>query len=614
MSLNSLSLYSEPYSSTGNIGENFRRLLGAPSLDTLQAVIREALQNVADAAKLGAGPEILIRIRRITEDQRRVLRQNVFANLPTEQTLCDALKKFLEREEAIVMEICDFNTSGLGGPLRADCIPIGITQTDFIDFLRNIGVPRDTEHGGGTYGFGKVALYRASRCNTILVDTLVSGDGEGARRLIGCHIGRSFEIPEKGMLRRFTGRHWWGQSNSRDSVVDPILDIKAEKIASALGFPSRKPNRTGTSIMILDFDSEGEDLNTVGRRIVESILWSFWPRMMRDTPASRRFNCSVEVDGTFLEVPDPEEFSPLDLYTKAMRAARNGAGNNVYRITSQRPRKDLGYLAIEEGLRTPRHPIAYGSDLFPPVSKHIALMRPVELVVKYLDGNALPDERLEWAGVFIVSNEDDVERAFADSEPPAHDDWVPDSLSKSPARTFVNVALRKLKEHAFEMGGLPPSQATPSISNIALAKVAGRLGETLEGVGSDGAQKNRRQSNKRRKPIRARASQPVFKRLEHDTEGILAIFSTEVSQDHRRSGALLTAKAAVAIDGTAARHVDNVVAKPTITTIQDIDGKFVSTSDQLDLKGAEGLYEIYVRVPPECAVTVDAQVLTKDDE
>ena len=65
-----LSPFSEPYGATGNIGDNFHRLLGAPSLDRLQTVIREAVQNIADAAKLGVGPEIEIRLRQLTASGR----------------------------------------------------------------------------------------------------------------------------------------------------------------------------------------------------------------------------------------------------------------------------------------------------------------------------------------------------------------------------------------------------------------------------------------------------------------------------------------------------------------------------------------------------------------
>lgn len=49
---------------------------------------------------------------------------------------------------------------------------------------------------------------------------------------------------------------------------------------------------------------------------------------------------------------------------------------------------------------------------------HVALMRPAELVVRYLEGRPAPDEDREWAGVFRCSDEPDIETAFANSEPP----------------------------------------------------------------------------------------------------------------------------------------------------------------------------------------------------
>ena len=612
MSLISASLYSEPYGITGNIGENFRRLLGAPSLDPLQTVIREAVQNVADSAKLGIGPEIIIRVRRLTANQRSVLSRNVLDDLPREQTSRDRLREFLDRKEAVVMEICDFGTSGLGGPTRADRIPFGTEETDFIDFLRNIGTPRDTEQGGGTYGFGKVALYQVSRCSTILVDSLVAGGVDAKRRLIGCHIGKSYEEPENGMHRRYTGRHWWGKPDSEDSIVDPVVGEEAEQLASALGFLPRGEGRTGTSIMILDFDNESGDLETVGHRIVELLLWNFWPRMMMDTPADRRFSCAVEVNGVSINIPSPEEFSPLHLFVKAMLAAKKVSGDGVYKIASRNPRKHLGILALEKGLHTPRRPLVDEDSIFPPVSKHIALMRPVELVVKYLEGEALPDERLEWGGVFIASSEHEVERAFANSEPPAHDNWNPNNLPKGRAKTYVNVALRELKDYALDMGNLANGQAPTTSSGPPLARVAGRLGMVLERVSGDGARRNGSTGGGGGgpRPARARASRPVFERIEHDGDSTIAVFSSEVRQDARRSGRVLTAKAAVAIEGTAAGSIDPLIVQPSVISIRQSNGGPTSLSDRVNLDGTEGCYEIFVRMPPDCAVTVDAEILS----
>ena len=258
MTMKRLSLYSEKYGSTGNIGDNFQRLLGTPSLDPLQTVIREAVQNIADAALPSTGPEIRIRLRRLTRDQRGTLDSHVIGTLPQEPYSAKLLAAMRSRETLTVMEICDFGTVGLGGPTRSDRIPVGDGQTDFIDCLRNIGTARDTVQGGGTYGFGKVALYRASQCSTILVDTLPQGVGAGGRRLIGCHVGRSFEVPERGFRSRFTGRHWWGVSDPDDGIVDPVTGKEAKDLASDLGFPKRSGDRSGTSIMILDFDTNGE--------------------------------------------------------------------------------------------------------------------------------------------------------------------------------------------------------------------------------------------------------------------------------------------------------------------------------------------------------------------
>ena len=614
MNTGSLGLHSERYGSTGNIGENFRRLLGVPTLDPLQTVIREAVQNIADAALPHTGPEIEIRLRRLTADQRSTLASRVVSELPREPCSRDLLSRTRSRDVLTVMEICDFGTSGLGGPTRSDRIPIGEQCTDFIDFLRNIGTARDTVQGGGTYGFGKVALYRASRCSTIIVDTLPQGTGPEGRRLMGCHVGRSFAVPDNDFDCRYTGRHWWGVPDRTDGVVDPVTGHGAEDLASQLGFPERSADRPGTSIMVLDFDTDEQDLESIGSRVVEGLLWNFWPRMMRDTPGDRRFTCRVKVDGSQIPVPFPEEFPPLDLFSKAMRAVRGGTGDGVIPIRSDRPNKLLGKLVIERGLRTPRHPLVPDGSLFPPAAHHIALMRPIELVVKYLEGTALSDERLEWAGAFVVSHEDEVERAFADSEPPAHDDWVPDNFPpRSRAKSFVNVALRNLKRHASDMGSRPAGQHGASEGGPPLARLAGRLGAALAGVGGDGA--GRRRGSRRRRgarPARARASRPLFERLELSEAGTVAVFSTEVSQDARRSGLILAARAAVAIEGSAASRIDEAIRQPEVLSLRSVEGGLSADSSSLTLAGAEGMFEIRVLVPGDCAVTVEADILTGD--
>ena len=612
MTSNCLGLYSERYGATGNIGENFQRLLGTPSLDPLQTVLREAVQNIADAALPAIGPEIHIRLRRLTPDQQATLASRVISELPEEPRSKDLLTSIRSRKELLVLEICDFRTTGLGGPTRSDRIPVGEKCTDFIDFLRNIGTPRDTKQGGGTYGFGKVALYRASKCSTIVVDTLPHPVRPAGRRLIGCHVGRSFRVHENGMYSRFTGRHWWGVADPNDGIADPVTGRAARDLASGLGLPERSEAQSGTSIMILDFDAADEDLGSVGRRVIEGLLWNFWPRMMSDTPADQRFTCRVEVDGSPLPIPSPEHFPPLDLFSKAMRAIRNGTGNDLRPIRSLKPSKLLGSLGMEKGLRAPRIPLVSDGSLFPPTAHHIALMRPIELVVKYLEGTPLPDERLEWAGVFVASREDEVESAFADSEPPAHDDWSPNNFPRSRAKSYVTIALRKLSGIASEMGSTAAGRPALPGEGPPLARVAGRLGAALEGVGGDGAGGKRGSGRGHGpRPPRAKATRPLFERLELTEAGPVAVFSTEVSQDARRSGSSLATRAAVAIDGSSAGRIAKDIQQPIVLSICSSDKDLSTNGDKLELDGHEGTFEIRILVPDYYAVMVEADVLSQ---
>ena len=609
MTLARLSRCSERYGTTGNIGDNFHRLLGAPSLDPLQTVIREAVQNIADAAKLGVGPEIEIRLRRLTPEQRRVLTSRVICGPLPEPGSNRLLNAMRSQRQPVVMEICDFGTTGLGGPTRSDRIPSGEENTDFIDFLRNVGTARDTAHGGGTYGFGKVALYRASKCRTIVVDTLPHGSGPQGRRLMGCHLGASFDVPDNGVRSRFTGRHWWG-IRAKDGIVDPLTGHDAQALASALGLPARRKARSGTSVMILDFETDGDDLKEVGNRVVEGLLWNFWPRMMRDTPADKRFTCSVEVAGSPVPIPAPESFPDLCLFSKAMRAVRAKTGNDVRLISSKRPRKQLGTLAIEQGFRTPRRPLVEEDSLFPDYSRHIALMRPVELVVKYLKGNPLPDARFEWAGVFVASEEDEVERAFAESEPPAHDDWKPANLPRGKTKTYVNVALRELREAGREMGLPGIGEPRGSGAGPPLGRLASRLGRVLEGVGGGAGRPKPRPRGGGRRPARSRATPARFERLENTRSGCVAVFTTEVHQSVHQDGMTLSARPAVAIEGSSVVRTDSDIPRPTVVSIRSRDGRLRANSGSLELGGAEGAFEIRVLVPKDCAVTVKAEVLT----
>ncbi len=609
MSIPKLRLHSEPFAPTGSIsGRGLRKLLGAPTLDMLQTAVREAVQNSCDAARLGVGPEVWFRLRTLSRDERQALRTSVFDQLPETPGSRDPLREFLSSTSPRVMEICDFGSTGLGGPTRADRIPVDNESTDFIDFLRNVGIDRTVIHAGGTYGYGKIALYRASKASTIVVDTRTPERGDVSRRVMACHLGESFEVREDHTAKRYTGRHWWGV-RTRDGYVDPVVGDAAEVLADAIGFPRRDRKRTGTSIMIIDPTDSGDDLQSDGRRIIEALLWNFWPRMMDEVGPERQISFRVEVEGRVLAIPRPEEYPPLDLFCRAMSAVRNEDVATARLIRCERPKKDLGVLAIVKGLRAKRNPVVSTESEISLRASHIALMRPVELIVRYVTGDPLPDERLEWAGVFRADADEEVEHAFATSEPPAHDDWIPDSLPKGREKTFVNVALKEIKRAAKEVAAGDAPGVPRNGSDTPLARLSGHLGRILAGDLGEGAgpRRAREPTGGARRPNSV--SRAEFLRLEEGSNGAIAVFSAHIRQDSKWKGRALKAEAVFALEGGSLppqpTEGDPV---PAIVSISTEGGEIIAHGDTALLAGRQGVFLIRVAMPSDCAVTVKAQL------
>lgn len=625
-----LSLFSEPYAPSGNMGDGgFERLLGAPRLDGLQLVLRESIQNSCDAAKLGYGPRILIRLRTLTPGQLATFRDVVLDSRPFIESSAGALEAFLGSETPRVLEICDFGTTGLGGPTRADRVPSGGGRTDFIDFMRNVGTRRNTDLGGGTYGFGKASLYRMSRCSTVIVDTLAHEPGHGAepRRLMGCHLGEAGERQDgDGYLKRYTGRHWWGaRAGTDDGAGEPLTGGAAATLWEALGGPGRNAEGgTGTSIMILDPDlrmdavdhePEGQaaagEASDVGAHIVERVLWNFWPRMLETTPAERRMDLTVEVEGVKLDIPRPEDCPPLDLFARAMNQLRNGNGRA---IRCQRPAATLGALAISRGVRADRLPSFRGAGVFPARASHIALMRPAEMVVCYLPGPPLPDERTEWAGAFMTSETPEIEAAFASSEPAAHDIWDPTALPKGAARTYVNVAMNRLREEAVAVTAPAVARAGAQDAGQSVAAVAGMLGAFLAGVGEGGPSRTRGGGGGRGGSGRQRrVSTPVFTRLETHEGERTALFSMTVSGRGRLPRLNLTPTVSMDGGGVPAAGVDGV-QPPRVLEIAGREGDVFAPGMTVDIGDFEGELTVRLTVPDNCAIGLRAAVLPETSE
>ncbi len=487
-----LDLQSEQFSATGNVAsEGVLNQLGRPSLDMIAVLVREAVQNSWDARLADSGNvQFGMSGRTLTDEQMQLLRQVIFANQFGHLSLGSALASVSSFQ---VLEVYDRGTTGLGGPTRADRPGDEAEPRNFVNLLRNIGLPPDKRLGGGTFGYGKASLYLASSIHTICVHTHCLSMGRLESRFMAAALGPRYETGDPVREhRQYTGRHWWGRNE--EDVVEPVRGNEADDLAMRLGLPEFTADERGTTILIL--------LPVLGERSLlqtlklagTHLLWNCWPKMLKIGQDKPPMTVKLTCEGQFIPLPDPCEFPPLQGFAQAMENLKSRTSGNEVSILSKivpiechHPKQRLGQLSLQRFLvkeRQEQH--ISGEEVFPinGLSHHVALMRKPELVVKYVQGPALPSGQIEYAGVFIVDEQ--VDRVFSQAEPPTHDDWAYQSLDGSREKTFVRTAFKRIQE-ALQEFTMPPPTSNKGADILPLGAFADRLGGLLLGAEGSGA-------------------------------------------------------------------------------------------------------------------------------
>lgn len=611
MSMNPLALQSEPYNEFGNISaEGVQRLLGTPHSNRLQTAIRESVQNSWDARLPETDPHYRIELQVLDETRMRHLRERVFSSVPPVESGLRELQEFLRKDQGLVLVLSDFGTKGLEGPTSPLQYDEDQEAPDFVNFLRNIGSPRDVLHGGGTYGYGKSSLFRLSCCGTILVHSVARHRGRPVNRLMAAAVGQRYGVRSGPHQGKYTGRHWWGRFDSTGRL-DPVEDNEAARHAYIAGFPQRGGEERGTSIMILDPQLEVDSREEVAREILETLLWSFWPKMIGSQEGAQPMHFSVAVDGEEMTIPDPSEFPPLNLHVRALRAIHRGGASRVP-IWLGKPKKHLGHLAMEREIYRPRRwPANTEGTQFPNQCAHVALMRPAELVVRYVQGDSLPDRAVEWGGVFVCSDEEEVEQAFADAEPPAHDDWDPSSLPKgSHQRSYVKVALDRVRDHMREFARPLVAPEASSASRVPLGAAADLLGSRLLGSGGDrlGAAGSRQRGRRGRggasRPRGKRVGEPVFQELREVDGQPCALYRVRIAPGSAGSLRLLAHPAVLQEGGDRVDEAPNG-KRPQVMNWMDEEGRILSSGPEVEFtESATQEVAILVSIPDYIAITL----------
>ncbi|HDS1074634.1 TPA: hypothetical protein QDZ65_001645 [Stenotrophomonas maltophilia] len=626
-----LDLQSETFSATGGAAaEGVSNQLGRPRADRFTLLIREAVQNSWDARTSPAGGVVFhVDGHLLDRHARQALAAQVFADVPD---AVDVKSRLLAESDFSVIAISDFGTKGLSGPTRGNVVPQPGESTNFVDFMRYIGRPPNRAHAGGTYGFGKAAYFLASSLKTICVYTRFNNGRDVESRFMAAALGPQFETGGASG-RRFTGRHWWGRLQ-QDQVVDPIVGAEADDLALLLGGTQRGQDDLGTTVYVLapDFDCSAPEqvLNQMGRAIMDY----FWPKLIDGPDQTPTMTFGVRWQGSDLPLPKVHEEPDLALLARAFAAAsakKQFDGVVLEPIASQRPKKLLGHLALV------RHPAAlmgspsvvdesssdggelYQRSLRRPL-RQVALMRAPNFVVKYVDGPLVPYELVEYGGVFRVDS--DADAAFALAEPPTHDDWVPDLLLDASDKTYVRVAMRRVKDaiqafaapHPIEasgvgshsvagfsrlLGALVPSLA-PDGANLVGANT--RNGQEGEGRGIDGRGGRSGSGGRGRAvPQVSFIGEPTIELV----DGLPAMVARFETTNASGTSVKVSVRSKVVIADGFESDPPEGAQQPTILKWMDPSGVTAATgSTSCDVPASGGVWTVVVSIPPDAMISV----------
>lgn len=464
--------YAQPFRPDGGItGDGLLNQLGRPSLSLLTVLARESAQNSWDARQ-GETVDFTMALGTVGPAQLPAWRNLLGTELPVGPAF--PLRQVLRRPTITFLAVSDRGTTGLGGPTRSDLTTPDDTR-NWLSFVLNSGEARDTEGGGGTYGYGKGIFYLVSRPGAVLIHTRFRAAGQLRSRLIGATLGPAYDLGNVP----YTGRHWWGVP--QDDHCEPLVDAEAERCARGLGLPGFVGDETGTTVVVIDpalpdpsvpeETDEQFDLPAAGRFLAEVIGWNLWPLMVPGRP--QRLVPRVTVDGRPVAVPDCRSDAVIAEFTEAYQKLRTDGDD----LMCGRPRKLLGRFAHRPTFGVTTASVAARELGIEGSPHHVCLLREPDLVVRYLKGPEAAHQLVGYAGVAKIDpGLDDV---FARAEPPTHDAWI-DSQLRGTDATFVRTLHTRIRERWSELAG--QRRIPTAVADFPVAGVAKKLGHLFAGA------------------------------------------------------------------------------------------------------------------------------------
>lgn len=271
--------------------------------------------------------------------------------------------------------------------------------------------------GGGSYGFGKSALERASRIRSVIAHSAFRpyGDDPVTSRMVGFTWWGNHTVDGS----KFEGRAMYAFANQEDGpgageMFDPYEDGASNELALTLGMSERDPSdnaQLGTSFMVVDPSIGANEL-------VEELEKWWWPAL-----EDHLFDISVVDEMGEVHHPKPAENPFVAPFIPAYHIA---TGQSVVsdvkkqRLASDKWRSvrdkgvapgSLGLVVLEE--TNPEKQLDSGDSK--PI---VALIREPRMVIQY---KSYERRRVALRGVYVASPE--LDPYLRETEPSSHDCW-----------------------------------------------------------------------------------------------------------------------------------------------------------------------------------------------
>ena len=484
MSKTKVYFVSEPVQHQGGVvADVMANSIATSTYSQAETFLRETLQNACDQKKNDVSQiEFVVDVFQVAGDKKKLLDEFFSeARLGLDPLGFSKLKSAKTFEAMIV---ADKGTLGLIGPLDAS---IDESPSNFAGFFFNVGRQSSESSSGGSFGLGRTVLTNASDYSTILVYSQFLQKGKLGKRFMGMAIRGTFAHGG----RRYTGRHWFGKEpNDNSGLVNPFEDEDAEEYAKAFGMANYLGNETGFVAMVIGNSLiENPDSPSLAKSQREEVIKDIqlaaciygWPHML-GSRKNRSVNFKFCLDGKAIPEKDPAEMPGLSEFVKcyeALNSQTDGVeSKDIYFSPGGAKKEPTGKLAWLN-IPTSQSDRDWAKKGSIPISA-VALMRQANFVVKYLDVIQKLDQ-VSTRGIFKSNLSFDSD--FRNSEPVAHDDWIPSKLQlKRNTRNPIKQTLENIKENFKELAGIKGEFQDGSASVI-LGNVIGRLldGLTLTG-------------------------------------------------------------------------------------------------------------------------------------